>query len=414
MLSLEEVRELLQDWRLWAREDQLPPEPLDWRNWLVLGGRGAGKTRAGAEWVRAKALGLWCTAAKHIGIIGPSLVEARMVMIEGPSGLLSVHTDEERPDYEPSKRLITWPNGSVAQVFSADEPESLRGPQFEACWCDELGKWKHPDEAWSMLQFAMRLGEHPQCVVTTTPRPTALLKRLLNEEGTVVSRATTFENAANLAPAFMRDIEARYGGTRMGRQELIGELIEDDPEALFKRDLIEKARVKLAPNLKRIVVSVDPPAGFGKKSNACGIVVAGVDDAGKVYVLEDATIRGMRPAQWAKRAVKLYQDWKADRVVAEVNQGGAMVEQVLREVNADVSYKSVHASRGKAARAEPVAALYEQGRVFHVGAFPELEDEMCTQIKGGIHSPDRLDALVWAVTELLLTKGPAEPRVRIV
>jgi len=408
------VKDLLQDWRLWAREDQLPPEPSDWRNWLVLGGRGAGKTRSGAEWVRAKALGLWGDAAKRIAIIGPSLMEARMVMIEGASGLLSVHTQDERPDYESSKRLITWPNGSIAQVFSADEPESLRGPQFEACWCDELGKWKHADEVWAMLQFALRLGELPQCVITTTPRPTALLKKLLGEDGTVISRATTFANAANLAPTFMRDIEARYGGTRLGRQELLGEFIEDDPDALFKRELIERARVKLPPELRRVVVAVDPPAGFGKSSNACGIVVAGIDAAGKAYVLEDGSVRGQRPAQWARRVVKLYHDWKADRVVAEVNQGGAMVEQVLREVNADVSFKAVHASRGKTARAEPVAALYEQERVFHVGAFPELEDEMCTAIRTGIHSPDRLDALVWAMTELLLTKGPAEPRVRMV
>ena len=247
-----------------------------------------------------------------------------------------------------------------------------------------------------------------------TPRPTALLKKFLTDETTVVSRATTFANAANLAPAFMRDIEARYGGTRLGRQELMGELIEDDPNALFKREQIEKQRVKLAPTLKRIVVAVDPPAGFGKKSNACGLVVAGTDGNGNVYVLEDATVRGLRPAGWAKRTAKLFEDWKADRVVAEINQGGAMVEQVLREVNPDVSFKSVHASRGKSARAEPVAALYEQGRVFHVGSFPELEDEMCNEIKTGIHSPDRLDALVWAITELLLTKGPAEPRVRMV
>ena len=413
-MSAAQARELLQDWRLWAREDQLPPEPFDWRNWLLLGGRGAGKTRSGAEWIKAKALGLWGTAAKRIAIIGPSLLEARLVMIEGPSGLLSVHGDDERPDYEPTKRLITWPNGSVAQIFSADEPETLRGPQFEACWCDELGKWKYADEAWTMLQFALRLGDHPQCVITTTPRAMTLLKKIMCDEATVISRATTFANAGNLAPAFMRDIEARYGGTRLGRQELMGELIEDDPEALFKRDLIEAQRVKLAPALRRIVVAVDPPAGFGKKSNACGIVVAGLGIDGNAYILEDATMRGLRPAQWAKRCVKLYQDWKADRIVAEVNQGCAMVEQVLREVNAEVSFKSVHASRGKSARAEPVAALYEQGRIFHVGAFPELVDEMCSAIRSGIHSPDRMDALVWAVTELLLTKGPAEPRVRVV
>jgi phage terminase large subunit-like protein len=377
---------------------------------LILGGRGAGKTRAGAEWIHAKALGLWGEPVKYLGLVAPTFAEARLVMIEGQSGLLNLKS-EFLPDFEPSKRLLTWPNGSVAQVFSAEEPDGLRGPQFEAVWCDEIGKWKHAEEAWNMMQFALRLGDNPQCVATTTPRPIPLLKRLLIDPSCCVTKATTFHNKKNLAASFIAEIMQRYGGTRLGRQELDGEMIEDDPNALFRRDIIEKHRVKAAPDMKRIVVAVDPPAGFGLKNNACGIVVVGLCHEGRAYVLEDATMKQARPGQWAKRVVNLYHGWKADRVVAEVNQGGAMVEQVLREVDADVSFRSVHATRGKAARAEPVAALYEQGRVSHVGAFAALEDEMCSVIGEGSASPDRLDALVWAVSDLMLRRK-AEPRVR--
>jgi phage terminase large subunit-like protein len=297
-------------------------------------------------------------------------------------------------------------------VFTAEEPDGLRGPQFDAAWCDELAKWKQGDQVWNMLQFALRLGENPRAVITTTPRPIPLLKRLLADSGTVTSRSTTFDNRANLATPFLDEVLKRYGGTRLGRQELAGELIEDDPDALFRRDMIEAARVSFVPELRRVVVAVDPPAGFGSKSNACGIVCAGLGVDGRCYVLDDCSVHGLRPAQWAKRIVALYHARKADRVVAEVNQGGAMVEQVLREVDPDLSFRSVHATRGKQARAEPVAALYEQGRVSHVGAFPELEDEMCSAIGEGKKSPDRLDALVWAVSDLMFRRR-AEPRIRI-
>ena len=263
-----------------------------------------------------------------------------------------------------------------------------------------------------MLQFALRLGDNPLAVVTTTPRPIAILKRLLGDTGTVVSRATTFDNGNNLAKPFLDDVLRRYGGTRLGRQELNGELIEDDPDALFRRDMIETSRVALAPDLKRVVVAVDPPAGFGRTSNACGIVCAGLGVDGRCYVLDDFSVQGARPAQWARKIVGLYHARKACRVVAEVNQGGAMVEQVLREVDATLSFRAVHATRGKQARAEPVAALYEQGRISHVGAFAELEDEMCSAIGEGTKSPDRLDALVWAVTDLMLRRRP-EPRIRV-
>ena len=382
---------------------------------MILGGRGAGKTRAGAEWVRAIALGTWepfVSRASRIAIVAPTFAEARLVMIEGKSGLLAIHAEDERPQYEPSKRMLTWPNGCVAHVFSAEEPDGLRGPQFDAAWCDELAKWKHASEVWDMLQFAMRLGERPCSVVTTTPRPIPLLKRLLADDGVVVSRTTTFDNSSHLAKPFLDEVLARYGGTRLGRQELNGELIEDDPDAIFKRDIIEARRVRVAPELRRIVVAVDPPAGFGAKNNACGIVCAGLGVDGRCYVLDDCSAKGLRPAQWAKRIVSLYHARAADRVVAEINQGGAMVEQVLREVDPELSFRSVHATRGKKARAEPVAALYEQGRVSHVGGFAELEDEMCSAISEGMKSPDRLDALVWAVSDLMLRRR-AEPRVRI-
>ena len=415
LLPLHQVRGLNRDWRLWGREGkQLPPGGSDWRSWLILGGRGAGKTRAGSEWVRAMALGLWPEAGprcERIAIIGPTFDEVRLVMVEGKSGLLAIHGNDERPRYEPSKRLISWPNGSVAQIFSADEPESLRGPQFDAAWCDELAKWKQAEAAWSMLAFALRLGDNPRVVITTTPRPIPLLKQLLADETTAVSRSATRDNRAHLARGFWKDVNARYGGTRLGRQELDGELIEDDPDALFRRSLIEEGRVRDVPELLRIVVAVDPPASHTRRSNACGIVCVGLGCDGIAYVLEDQSVEGARPIQWAERVVALYHARHADRVVAEVNQGGAMVEEVLREVDDGLSIRAVHATRGKQARAEPVAALYEQGRVRHAGVFPQLEDEMCAAIRGGAKSPDRLDALVWAVTDLMLRRGP-EPRVR--
>ena len=415
-LEAKQRAEIEYDWfGLWARDDQKPPMEASWRNWLILGGRGAGKTRAGAEWVKARATGQGLAGgpkARRIALVAPTFDEARMVMIEGDSGLLAIHDESWRPSFEPSKRQLTWPNGCVAQVFTAEEPDGLRGPQFHAAWCDELAKWKQAENAWNMLQFALRLGENPKALITTTPRPNALLKRLLADVGTVVSRSTTFDNSANLAKSFIDEVTKRYGGSRLGRQELEGQLIEDDPSAIFKRDFIENARVSVAPELQRIVVAVDPPAGFGPASNACGIVCAGLGFDGRCYVLDDYSAHGLRPAQWAKRIVALYHARKADRVVAEVNQGGAMVEQVLREVDGGLPFRAVHATRGKQARAEPVAALYEQGRVSHAGSFPELEDEMCSGIGEGRKSPDRLDALVWAVSDLMLRRR-AEPRIRI-
>lgn len=416
-LNLRQTRLLNRDFRNFGREGkQLPPDGGDWRSWLILGGRGAGKTRAGAEWVRARALGCWAETgprSQRIAIIAPTLGEARSVMIEGKSGLLGVHMADERPIYEPSKRQLTWSNGTIAQIFSADEPESLRGPQFDAAWCDELAKWKYADQVFDMLAFGLRLGDNPRLLITTTPRPTPLLRRLLGDAATVVTRTRTADNRAQLARRFWADVVDRYGGTRLGRQELDGELIDDDPDALFRRDRIEALRMRREPPLARTVVAVDPPASHGRKANACGIVCAGLGEDGRVYVLDDCSVHGARPAQWASAVVSLYRARNADRVVAEVNQGGAMVEAVLREIDDAVAFRAVHATKGKRMRAEPVAALYEQGRVSHVGTFPDLEDEMCSRIGEGGKSPDRLDALVWAVSDLLLRRS-REPRVRVV
>jgi phage terminase large subunit-like protein len=410
------VVELNNQWLYWARpEKQLPPQGIEFRNWLVLGGRGAGKTRAGAEWIKALALGIFepvFRRCERIAIVAPTYAEARLVMIEGVSGLLSVHHDEERPRYEPSKRTLTWHNGSIAQIFSAEDPNSLRGPQFDAAWCDELAKWKHAEEAWMNIQMALRLGDVPQAVITTTPRATKLVRELLSDAATVVTRSRTLDNANQLAPSFLKDVMSRYGNTALGRQELDGELVSDDPSALWKRETLELHRRRTAPDLKRIVVAVDPPATSHAKSNACGIVCVGLGVDGRCYVLEDASVKRMRPLQWAERVVTVFKRWQADRIVAEVNQGGEMVRELLLQIDKDVPIKSVHASRGKQSRAEPVAALYEQGRVSHVGGFAALEDEMCSAIGEG-QSPDRLDALVWAVTELMLRKLN-EPKVRAV
>jgi phage terminase large subunit-like protein len=425
-LSAEEAEFLQHDWQLWARDDQLPP-PLSqtgassaaapWTTWLILGGRGAGKTRAGAEWVRGLAFGRPPFAAApvaRIALVGETLQDARAVMVDGPSGLRAIHPPAERPVYNASRRELVWPNGVLAQLFSADDPESLRGPQFGAAWADELAKWRYADAAWDMLQFCLRLGDAPRQAVTTTPRPIPLLKRLLADPRTAVSRARTEANAANLAPSFLSAVVGRYQGTRLGRQELDGELIEDRQDALWRRDAIDDARVGTAPPLARIVVAVDPPVTSGARADACGIVACGCAEDGRAFVLADATTQGARPLDWARAAVRLYESLDADCIVAEVNQGGELVAQMLRQVSSCVPVRMVRATRGKYLRAEPVAALYERGLVAHAGVWPELEDQMCDFGPDGLSgggSPDRLDALVWALTELMLREA-GEPRIR--
>jgi phage terminase large subunit-like protein len=395
------------DFATLAHRHQEPPTVAKngrpWTTWLILGGRGAGKTRTGAEWVRAQVHGTPPYADRRhgrIALVGETGHDARAVMIEGTSGLLATAPRAERPAWIPSRRLLLWPNGAVGQVFSADDPDALRGPQFDAAWCDELAKWRHAEHAFNMLKFGLRIGERPRAVITTTPRPIPLLKRLLADERTAVTRAGTQANAAFLSRAFVEEVVARYGGTRLGRQEIEGELIEDRPDALWSRLTIEKARVAAAPELSRIVIGIDPPSGSG----TCGIVAAGRNEAGTVYVLEDASVTGLSPHGWASRAVALFHRHKADTLVVEVNQGGDMVSQVLREVDRAVPVKPVHATRGKYLRAEPVSAMYEQAKVKHVDPpMQELEDQMCDFGENGLSSggsPDRLDALVLAVTEL--------------
>ncbi len=352
---------------------------------------------------------------RRIALVGESMLDARAVMIEGESGLLRISPRAERPIWLSSRRRLEWPNGAVAELFSSEDPDSLRGPQFDAAWCDELAKWHNAEATFDMLQFALRLGRHPRQLITTTPRPIPLLKRLIADPRTAVTRATTHANAAHLSPAFIDEVIGRYAGTRLGRQEIDGEIIEDRPDALWSRETIERARVVAAPPLVRIVIGIDPPASSRDGANACGIVAAGRSEDGCVYVLADATVHGLPPAGWASKAIALYRRLKADIMVAEVNQGGEMVRAVLREVDASVPLKIVHATRGKYLRAEPVAAMYAQGRVKHLDPpLEQLEDQMCDFGLNGLsdgRSPDRLDALVWAVTELTAPRHQG-PRIR--
>lgn len=400
-------------WSSYARPAQLPP-PGEWRQWLLIGGRGSGKTRAGAEWVRAMATGEPPAASRahgRIALIAETLGDAREVMIDGESGLMAVSTGP-RPVFEVSRRRVVFANGAIAQIFSSEDPDALRGYQFDAAWGDEFAKWVHGEACFDNLQFGLRLGERPRALFTTTPRPIPLLKRLVADPTTATTHMRTAENAANLAPGFLAAIETRYGGSRLGQQELEGLLIEAREDALFDLGAIERARLRAAPTLRRIVVAIDPPATATKRSDACGIIAVGSAADGAVYVLADGSCQGAKPHEWARAAVALYERLEADRIIAEVNQGGDMVEAVIRTCAPHVPFRAVRASRGKWVRAEPVAALYEQGRVRHVGRFPELEDEMADFGPDGLtggRSPDRLDALVWGVTALM---GPArEPRV---
>ncbi len=411
-----EIKALHYLWPLRAGHKQYAV-PGVWTNWLLLGGRGAGKTRAGAEWVRGIVAGDPMFAVKPVGrvaLVGETYAAVRDVMIEGESGILAVHPGRERPNWISSKRQVVWPNGAIAQVFTSEEPDGLRGPQFGAAWCDELAKWNNAEETWNMLQFALRLGDYPRQVITTTPRPIALIKKLVADGRTLISRSATRDNEANLASGFLERVVGEYAGTRLGRQELEGELIEDRVDALWKRQQLERIRDTVLPRLRRIVVAVDPPVTAHAKSDACGIVVAGIGEENRAIVLEDATVAAASPSKWAKAAINAYHGWSADCIVAEVNQGGDMVETILRSFDALLPVHQVRATRGKWLRAEPVAALYEQGKVRHAGCFAELEDQMCDFGPNGLssgRSPDRLDALVWALSYLLLNQ-PGQPRIR--
>ena len=392
-------------WPLYARDSQLPPSG-DWDTWMILAGRGFGKTRTGAEWVRAQVE----TGQTHrIALVARTLPEAQSIMIEGESGIIEVSPPWNKPIYEPSKRKLTWPTGAHALVFSSHEPDQLRGPQFDAAWCDELAAWEHPAETWDNLSFALRLGRRPRAVVTTTPKPIELIRSLPNSPGVHVTRGTTFDNKDNLAPAFFNGIIERYDGTRIGQQEIYAEVIDEDEDALWKREWIEKARLGSHPPISRIVVSIDPAMTARPTSSETGIVVVGADmRRDQAYVLADESGR-LTPNNMALRVAHLYDKFNATQIVVEANAGGEMVASTIKNaIERTLPIKTIQARHGKYIRAEPVAALYEQGRVHHVGRFPDLEDQMCTWTPdvGSSHSPDRADALVHAVTDLILNRNP--------
>lgn len=413
-LSPLDALEFLYTWEVWARPEQLPP-PGDWYVWLILAGRGFGKTRTGVEWIRSLVEGPTPHIAppgapQRIALVAETAADGRDVMVEGESGVLACSKPGFRPHYEPSKRRLTWPNGCQATLYSAEDPDQLRGPQHDLAWGDELAKWKYPDDTWSNLMFGLRLGRHPRVCVTTTPRPIPLLREIMKAPDVHITRGSTYDNRANLPEVFFNKVISKYEGTRLGRQELEAELLDDVAGALWNRDLIDATRVtrNQLPALKRVVVAVDPAVSYGEESNDTGIVVMAQGENDHGYVLEDLTINGS-PDEWARRAVAAFYRNEADCIVAEVNNGGDLIEHAIRTVDQSVPVHSVRATRGKYVRAEPVAALYEQGRVHHVGGFPELEDQMCMFTPEGIvdGSPDRVDALVWAAFELFLSRSDA-------
>jgi phage terminase large subunit-like protein len=393
-----EIERRRHDWQAWARPEQLPPAG-EWTYWLIKAGRGFGKTRTGAETVRE-----WIQRGeRYVNLIGATADDARDIMVQGESGILAICPTWERPDYKPSQRKLIWPNGAESLIFTADEPERLRGKQHSKLWADELAAWRYVD-AWDQAKFGLRLGQTPQAVITTTPRPTRIVREIMADPATVITNGSTYDNRANLAPSFFSAVLKRYEGTRLGRQEIAGEVLDDNPGALFKRSDIDKARLLVAPELIRIVVAIDPAVTSTEGSDDTGIVAAGIDNHGHGYILHDLTLHGS-PETWAKVAVDAYRQLKADRIVAEVNNGGEMIESVIRAVDRNVPVRMVRATRGKDIRAEPVAALYEQGRIHHVGQLAKLEDQMCEwdAADKSAKSPDRMDALVWAITDLMLS-----------
>jgi phage terminase large subunit-like protein len=420
------IRGLPYLFEFWALDHQLPPAG-DWRTWVILGGRGAGKTRAGAEWVRSMVEGARPQSpgrARRVALVAETVDQAREVMVFGESGILACSPPDRRPDWIAGRKMLVWPNGAVAQIFSAHEPEGLRGPQFDCAWADELAKWKKGDETWDMLQFGLRLGRLPQACVTTTPRNAAVLKRLLESDSTVVTHAPTEANRAHLAESFLIEVQRRYAGTRQGRQELDGLMLGDQEGALWTGAMLQKCQVPVVPPLDRIVVAVDPPVTGHKRSDACGIVVVGAVMKGppqdwQAYVVEDATVSASSPVEWATAAIRAMRRHGAERLVAEVNQGGDLVESIVRQVDPAVPFRAVRATRGKIIRAEPVAALYEQGRVHHARGLGPLEDqmgEMTIQGFTGPGSPDRVDALVWALHDVMIDPihNWRQPRVRAI
>lgn len=396
------------NWLSIARPSQLPP-PGKWRIWLILAGRGFGKTRTGAETLR-----LWIHKglSRRIALVGETEADVRHVMIEGTSGLLAVHPPSERPLYEPTKQELTWSNGARATCFSAEAYERLRGPQFDSAWVDELAKFKDAQKVWDQVMFGLRLGQFPRAIITTTPRPLPLLKNLLRNQEVTTTKGSTFENATNLATSFLDYVRTHYGQTLLGRQELYADIIESTPESLWSSSLLNAAKEHYQElPLHRVIVAVDPAVTHSQHSDETGIIVAGLTAQGVAVVLKDLSLKGP-PSLWINKVIETYHRFNADRVIAEVNMGGDLVEHLLRTYDASISYKAVRATRGKSIRAEPIAALYEQGKVWHADSFPLLESQLLSYIPGkSLFSPDRLDALVWALTELIL--GPSPPQRRV-
>lgn len=418
-LAIAAVIDELYDWAEWARADQLPPDGA-WLVWLVLAGRGWGKTRTGAEWIKREAL---ANPSTRWAVVAPTYADARDTCIEGESGLLAVLPEDRVQTWNRSLGELILTNGSRVKLFSADEPERLRGPQHHGAWCDELAAWRYP-ETWDQLQFGLRLGEHPRTVVTTTPKPTKLVRQLAKRDDAHITRGSTFDNAANLSPAALAELRSRYEGTTLGRQELYAEILEDIDGALWSRAMFDRAGFFVGPDIAdpaRVVVAIDPAVTSGEESDHTGIIAAGVTEQGHcpvcgqvdgrhAFVLADRSAR-TTPDAWCRRAVELYDEVGGDRIVAEVNNGGDLVETVLRTVDPSVPYRKLTASRGKRLRAEPIAALYEQGKVHHVGAMPELEDQLCSWTPDAKDSPDRMDALVWALTDLMVDTPKPGPRL---
>ena len=435
-LSPEESAILEYDWSFWGRPDQQEP-PGDWSVWLAMAGRGYGKTRMGSEWVRSMMCGPTPLApgkVRHMALIAETAADARDVMVQSGGGILRCHPPEFRPLYTPSLRKLTWPNGAVAHTYSADDPEQLRGPEHEAAWSDELAKWRYAQDTWDMLQFGLRIGDNPKQLVTTTPRPIPVVRELLDAKDTYITRGSTYDNFENLSPKFIAKMKEKYEGTRLGRQELHAEVLDDVPGALWTRRMLElrsatnpkgagMRKGEDLPDMRRVVVGVDPSGTSGEidmrrkerrggdhedeAGDDVGIVCAGLGDDDLVYVLDDATVN-WGPEAWARRVVETYKKHDGDMIVGEANFGGAMVEYTIRTIDRRVPYRPVHASRGKVVRAEPIAALYEQGRVRHVGSLSKLEDQMINMTQRGYEgqgSPDRLDALVWAITDLVFGKS---------
>jgi predicted phage terminase large subunit-like protein len=419
-LTKEDKEALRFDWRFWGRAEQQEPTPLQggretpWQTWLVLAGRGFGKTRMGAEWVRK-------VKAHHgrIALIGETAADVRDVMVEGESGILATSPPGDRPIYNPSKRQLQWSNGAIAKTYSGEDPDQLRGPQHEVGWVDEIAKYQYAQETWSNLQFGLRLGPWPRAMVTTTPRPIPILRQIIADTATYITRGSTFSNASNLAPQFLHAIQQRYAGTRLGRQEIDAEILDDHPNALWRRETLEKAyydrtlpsdpqSILRTLGIRRVIIGVDPSgAGDDERGDSQGIIAMGEDGTGRGYVLDDGTVR-KGPDGWARAVCDLYDKWDADRVVAERNYGGEMVRSTIRTANNRIPVTLVNASRGKHVRAEPIASLYEQGKVQHIRRWKDLEDQMCDFTTSGYEgdgSPDRVDALVWAATALMLPKS---------